>query len=179
MERGHRPPATGRCARARLRRHQKASAQRVGLVGGSQSARRSPTRSGGEVRAGCTSSDCRIDRLGKKSGRHPRWAGFIRPRARGVSKRDRRPAIGRPSAPGSVQQEVIQRASACARTCVQLKVVAETDSGLGETRFEDLRADLRGQVGAAASEFLDIQGSNAAVPPTAINTPCRGWTAGR
>ena len=68
-------------------------------------------------------------------------------------------------APGSVQQGDIQRASACARTCVQLKVVAETDSGLGETRLEELRTDLRGQVGAAASEFLVVQGSNAGRAP--------------
>ena len=68
-------------------------------------------------------------------------------------------------APGSVQQGDIQRASACARTCVQLKVVAETDSGLGETRFEELRSDLRGQVGAAASEFLVVQGPNTGRAP--------------
>jgi len=68
-------------------------------------------------------------------------------------------------APGSVQQEVIQRASACARTCVQLKVVTEPDSGLGETRLVELTTDLRGQVGAAASEFLLVQGSNAGRAP--------------
>ncbi len=69
-------------------------------------------------------------------------------------------------APGSVQQDVLQRASMCARTCVQLDVAAEPDSGFGETQLDELRTDVRGQVGSRASEFLVVQKSNPGRAPS-------------
>jgi len=64
-------------------------------------------------------------------------------------------------APGSVQPDVLNQATECAGTCVQLKVVADPESGLGDGQLDLLGAEVRKQIGAGASEFLQIRGSGA------------------
>ena len=57
-------------------------------------------------------------------------------------------------APGSVEAGALERAAGCAKTCVQIKVTADPDSGVDEGQQALLGAEVRRQVAAGASEYL-------------------------
>ena len=63
-------------------------------------------------------------------------------------------------APGSVGPDALKQAAACAETCVQLKVIADPESGLGEGQFDLLGAEVRKQINTGASEFLKLRSSS-------------------
>jgi len=64
-------------------------------------------------------------------------------------------------APGSIDPSTLEQAAACARTCVQLRIIADPESGLGENQLGLLSAEVRRQVASGASEFLLLRDSGA------------------
>ena len=62
-------------------------------------------------------------------------------------------------APGSTDPAALEQADACARTCAQLRVTADPESGLGENQLGLLNAEVRRQVASGASEFLLLRDS--------------------
>jgi len=67
-------------------------------------------------------------------------------------------------APGSTDPIALEQADACARTCVQLRITADPESGLGENQLGLLNAEVRRQIASGASEFLILRDSGRRSP---------------
>jgi len=68
--------------------------------------------------------------------------------------------------PGSTEPGALQRAVACARTCVQLSITADPGSGLGDNPRGLLSVEVGRQITSSASEFLFLQDVGAGARPS-------------
>jgi hypothetical protein len=67
-------------------------------------------------------------------------------------------------APGEGDPEILQRAEACALTCLSVDVVVDENAGIDDSRVERLGAEVRRKISADGTEFLRVR--DPATPPT-------------